>query len=83
MWSEWRALVPRTDQGDAVVVRRLQQAIDEAAPNGYQESYEELVRLKNLEPDLMVRRKLLARLGAGCSSLGLRNSESAPASLNP
>jgi very-short-patch-repair endonuclease len=62
VWSEWRALVPQTDQSNAGVVRRLQQAMHEAAPNAYQESYEELVRLKNLEPDLMVRRKLLVCL---------------------
>ena len=62
VWSEWRALVPQTDQSDAGVIRRLRQALHEAAPNTYQESYEELVRLKNLEPDLVMRRKLLGRL---------------------
>ncbi|MGA2000411.1 MAG: AAA domain-containing protein [Terriglobales bacterium] len=62
VWSECRALVPQTDQTDAVVARQLRQALHEAAPTTYQESYEELVRLKNLEPDLMMRRKLLGRL---------------------
>ncbi len=62
VWSEWCELLPQTDKSDAGVTRRLRQAIHEAAPNAYRENYEELVRLKNLEPDLGMRRNLLERL---------------------
>jgi very-short-patch-repair endonuclease len=62
VWREWRARVPETNEADAVVTRRLRQALDEAAPTTYLESYEELVRLKSLEPELMMRRELLVRL---------------------
>ncbi|HXA15068.1 MAG TPA: AAA domain-containing protein, partial [Opitutaceae bacterium] len=41
----------------------LRLALREASPNAYQQACEELARLKNLEPDLAVRRSLLARLG--------------------
>ena len=61
--SEWRGLVPQTDQTEAAVTHRFRQALHEALPTAYQESYAELIRLKNLEPELMARRKLLERLG--------------------
>jgi very-short-patch-repair endonuclease len=62
VWSGWCALVPKTGQPDAAVTQRLRQALHEATPAQYQQAYEDLIRLKHLEPDLAVRRKLLHSL---------------------
>ena len=61
--SEWCTLVPETAQSMAVATCRLRHAIHEVAPELYQESYDELVRLKNLEPELTLRQSLLGQLG--------------------
>jgi very-short-patch-repair endonuclease len=63
VWAEWRALTVETNQLEAAVTQLLRLALREASPNAYQQAYEELARLKNLEPDLAVRRSLLSRLG--------------------
>jgi very-short-patch-repair endonuclease len=61
--SEWCSLVARTDKPDAAVTQRLRQSLLDAVPASYREAHEELVRLKNLEPDLATRQSLLDRLG--------------------
>jgi hypothetical protein len=62
VWSGYCALVPQTDQFEAAVTQRLRQSLIEAAPAGYRQAYEELVRLKNLEPDFGARHNMLRRL---------------------
>ena len=62
VWGGWCALVPQTNQTDAAVTQRLRQSLREAAPAAYQVAYNELVRLKSLEPDLAARHILLGRL---------------------
>jgi hypothetical protein len=61
-WNEWCAVVPQTDQSEAAVTQRLRRSLNETATAEYQQAYEELVRLENLEPDLATRRKLLGQL---------------------
>jgi very-short-patch-repair endonuclease len=63
IWAEWRPLVVETNEPEAAVTQLLRQALREAAPDVYQQAFDELARLKNLEPDLAVRRNLLSRLG--------------------
>jgi len=60
--KEWCALVPQTERPDAIVTQRLRRSLHEAAPAMCQQAHEELIRLKNLEPDLAARLNLLARL---------------------
>jgi len=67
--GEWCSLVPRTNEPDAAVTQRLRQSLLDAVPAAYREAYNELVRLKNLEPDLATRRDLLDRLGRAASVL--------------
>jgi len=62
LWRGWCGLVPETGEGGAVVCRLIQQSLHEADPIAYKKGYEELVRLKTIEPDLMMRRRLLGRL---------------------
>ncbi|HSY53438.1 MAG TPA: AAA domain-containing protein, partial [Opitutaceae bacterium] len=61
--TEWRLLVTETNQPEAAVTQLLRLALREASPHAYQQACEESARLKNLEPDLAVRRSLLSRLG--------------------
>ena len=61
--TEWRSLVLETNQPEAAMTQLLRLALREASPDAYQMAYDELMRLKNLEPDLAVRRNLLSRLG--------------------
>lgn len=61
-WAGWFAVVSEVNQSDAAVTQRLRQSLRDALPLEYQKAYEDLVRLKNLEPDLTTRRDLLARL---------------------
>jgi len=61
--SEWSSLVARTNKPDAAVTQRLRQSLLDAVPTSYREAYNELVRLKNLEPELASRQNLLDRLG--------------------
>ena len=63
IWTEWRSLVPEINQPESAVTQLLRLSLCEASPNAYQQAYDELARLKNLEPDLAVRRNLLSRLG--------------------
>ncbi|HZI31047.1 MAG TPA: hypothetical protein VFF11_01830, partial [Candidatus Binatia bacterium] len=65
VWAVWLAAIPESDQVEAAATQQLRRALSEASPNDYQQAYEELVRLKNLEPDLESRRNLLARLQTG------------------
>jgi very-short-patch-repair endonuclease len=60
--SEWRARVPETSSPESLASRRLRESLHAAVPANYQKSYEELLRLKNLEADLAVRHSLLRRL---------------------
>jgi very-short-patch-repair endonuclease len=62
VWTEWRSLVQETNESEAAVTQLLRQALRDASPSAYQQAYDELARLKNLEPDLVVRRNLLSRL---------------------
>ncbi len=65
VWAAWCAAIPETTGPEAAVTKRLRQSLREASPAEYQEAYDELVRLNNLEPDLQSRRSLLARLERG------------------
>lgn len=62
VWTAWIAAIPETKLAEAAVTQRLRRSLREASPAGYQEAYDELARLKNLEADLQTRRHLLARL---------------------
>ena len=62
VWATWLAALPENDQPEATVTGQLRKSLDEASPEDYEQAYEELIRLKNLEPDLESRRSLLARL---------------------
>jgi very-short-patch-repair endonuclease len=61
--SEWCSLVARTNKPDAAVTQRLRQSLLDAVPASYRQAYNELVRLKNLEPEFATRQSLLDRLG--------------------
>jgi very-short-patch-repair endonuclease len=60
--SKWRNLIPQAGESDALVTGRLRRALEDGIGTDYENSYEELVRLENLEPDLTLRRELLQRL---------------------
>ena len=60
--SEWCSLVAGTNKPDAAVTQRLRQSLLDAVPASYREAHDELVRLKNLEPELVTRQSLLDRL---------------------
>jgi hypothetical protein len=62
IWRGYCSLVPQDQQREAAVTQRLRQSLREAASGEYQEEYEELVRLRNLEPDLAARQNVLRRL---------------------
>jgi very-short-patch-repair endonuclease len=62
IWATWLAALPESDQAEAAVAGQLRRSLREASPEDYQWAYEELIRLKNLEPDLESRRSLLTRL---------------------
>jgi very-short-patch-repair endonuclease len=62
VWTTWYAAIPEPTGAEATVTQRLRQALRDASPADYQQAYDELVRLNNLEPDLQSRRSLLARL---------------------
>jgi very-short-patch-repair endonuclease len=62
LWDEWCARIPVTSKPEAAVTHQLRQSLREAAPGAFQKAYDELIRLKGLEPDLVVRRNLLTRL---------------------
>ncbi|HUA37607.1 MAG TPA: AAA domain-containing protein [Candidatus Sulfopaludibacter sp.] len=62
VWAAWLAALPEGDPPEAAATQELRKALREASPTGYEEAFEELVRLRNLEPDLASRRTLLARL---------------------
>ena len=62
VWATWLAALPESDQPEATATRKLRTSLREASPTDYEQAYEELVRLKNLESDLESRRNLLARL---------------------
>ena len=62
VWATWLAALPESDQPEAAVSQELRKALREASPTDYEEAHEEVLRLKNLEPDLESRRSLLARL---------------------
>ena len=62
IWASWLAAIPESDQAEATVTGQLRESLRGASPEDYEQAYEELIRLKNLEPDLESRRSLLARL---------------------
>jgi len=62
VWQGWRSVASGNQQPEAAVAQRLRQSLNEAVPVVYQETYEELVRSKNLEPELVARQRLLHRL---------------------
>ena len=62
VWAAWLAALPESDPPEAAATQELRRSLREASPADYEQAYEELVRLKNLEPDLASRRSLLARL---------------------
>lgn len=64
VWATWLAAIPESDEPEAAATRELRTSLREASPADYEPAYEELVRLKTLEPDLESRRDLLARLRA-------------------
>lgn len=65
VWAAWCAAIPEATGAEAAVTQRLRQSLREASPADYQQAYDELVRLNNLEPDLQSRWRLLARLESG------------------
>jgi very-short-patch-repair endonuclease len=58
----WRSRHAEAAEPVAQATRRLHQAARDAAPDHYQAAHDELVRLKNLEGDLGLRRDLLERI---------------------
>ena len=85
VWSQWRSLISEADQADAAVTHRLRRALHQTASATYEESYEELIRLKALEPDLALRRNLLERLelSAPAWASAIRNWHPSHSSLEP
>ncbi|ATC63943.1 hypothetical protein CMV30_08245 [Nibricoccus aquaticus] len=61
--ARWLASLPETPR-DALATRRLRQALTESSPIAYQEAYDELARLRALEPELHSRRERLATLSS-------------------
>lgn len=64
VWATWLAALPESNDPEAAATEEVRKALREASPTDYEQAYGELVRLKNLEPDLESRRSLLARLQA-------------------
>lgn len=62
VWVAWYAAIQEIAGAEAAVTQRLRQSLREALATDYQQAYDELIRLKNLEPDLQSRQSLLARL---------------------
>jgi very-short-patch-repair endonuclease len=60
--AAWPRLVPTSETPDALVTQNLRRSLREISPANYQEAYEELARLKNLELDLARRRALLKQI---------------------
>jgi very-short-patch-repair endonuclease len=58
----WPESVPTSETPNALVTQRLRRAMREASPTDYQDAYEELARLKNLELDLVRRSALLKQI---------------------
>lgn len=58
----WHDKVPKSKQAEAQATQRLRQAIRDRLPADYRAAYDELARLKGLEPDLVKRQKLLGEL---------------------
>ena len=68
VWMGWYSGLPENVEGEAAVTQNLRQALREALPTNYQQAYDELIRLKNLEPDLQSRCDLLGRLDLSASA---------------
>ncbi|HEV2436156.1 MAG TPA: AAA domain-containing protein [Verrucomicrobiae bacterium] len=62
VWAAWLAALPEAGPPEAAATQELRRSLREGSPADYEQAYAELVRLKNLEPDLASRRSLLARL---------------------
>jgi very-short-patch-repair endonuclease len=60
--ENWRTRQAESREPVAEATRRLHQAMQEAAPDDYQNAYDELLRLRNLEADLGTRMDLLSRV---------------------
>jgi superfamily I DNA/RNA helicase len=58
----WGKQLPESALPEAQATKRLRRAIRDASASDYQSAYEELVRLKSLEQDLIRRHELLDRL---------------------
>lgn len=61
-WRAWRDEATEASATEAQATHRLQQAMCDGSPADYRAAYEELARLKNLEPALIRRHELLERL---------------------
>ncbi len=83
IWAAWLAVLPEAGPAEALVTEQLRRALQEASPADYELAYEELVRLKNLEPDMETRRALLARLQAGAPAWASAVENRHPAHARP
>jgi very-short-patch-repair endonuclease len=83
VWTTWLTAIPESDQAEAAVTGRLRRSLREASPEAYAEAYEELIHLKNLEPDLQSRRSLLARLQTSAPAWASAVENRHPAHANP
>ena len=61
-WNEWTNRFPQPDQSEASVTGNVRGAFETASATVYKQNYGELIRLKNLEPELKSRRELLTQL---------------------
>ena len=83
VWLRWFSAIPVTTESEAAVTQRLRQAIKEPSPDDFQSAYDELLRLKNLEPDLKNRRNLLERLERSAPAWASAIHNRHPAHSNP
>ena len=58
----WQGCLPAVPDGEAIATNRLRQTLAASSANEYRISYEELVRLRSLEPELHRRNELLSTL---------------------
>ncbi len=65
---DWQGLLGAPMETDANVTRKLRQALRDVVPNDYRIAYDELIRLKQLEPEAGRRNDLLKRLSPSAPS---------------
>lgn len=61
--KQWQSSLGLPSEKDARATRNLREAVQSASADEYEQHYEELIRLKQLEPEVSRRYQLIERLG--------------------